>query len=86
MLLKQPWVTLTRMLYAASATGPASPPPPPGAGPPGGPPGPGLDTGAGPVTYPRSPLVAADDLVLCHRPHMRPPGPAALAFLPHELY
>ena len=46
----------------------------------------GLDTGAGPVTYLGSLLFAADDLVLCHGPDMRPPGPAALTFPPHDSY
>lgn len=46
----------------------------------------GLDTGAGPVTYLGSLLFAAGDLVLCQGPDMRPPGPAALTFPPHELY
>jgi hypothetical protein len=45
-----------------------------------------LDTGAGPVTYLDCLLFAADGLVLCHGPDMRPPRPAALTFPPHGLY
>jgi hypothetical protein len=46
----------------------------------------GLDTGAGPVTYPGSLLFAAGDLVPCHGPDMRPPGPAVVTFPPYYLY
>ena len=46
----------------------------------------GLYTGAGPVTYLGSLLLAADDVVLCHGPDMRPPRPAALKSPLHNLY
>jgi hypothetical protein len=46
----------------------------------------GLDAGTGPVTYLGSPLFAADGLMLCHGPDMRPPWPAELMFPPHGLY
>jgi hypothetical protein len=83
MLLKQPWVTLTRLLDAAKCYWPGVTAAAPELA--AGRARAGLATGAGPVTCLGSLLCAAAGRVLCHGPDMRPPRLAALAFLPDEL-